>query len=247
MSGLFDALRGLLPPGLRPLSRTPPHPLLAAGREAFRHVDHDRPLAECRFTVLDTELTGLDPDRDEIVSIGAVRLEGLSIRPDQTFSRLVKPRRAMPKTSTLIHRITPSQVQDAADLAEVLPGFVEFLNGTLVVGHNVGLDMSFLNNACRECLGGSLRNPCLDTMRMAQIHRAEQWENYYDRYDLKVSYGLADLAAEFGLPRFPAHNALGDAMQTAYLFLYLVRKLKDGGIETLRDLFEAGRSWRWYF
>jgi len=242
MSGLFDALLGLLP-----LKRTPLHPLLAANRESFRVVDHDKPLAECRFTVLDTELTGLDADRDEIVSIGAVRLEGLSIRAEQSFSRLVKPRRAMPKTSTLIHRITPSQVRDAADLSDVLPDFVEFLNGTLVVGHNVGLDMAFLNKACLELMGGTLMNPCLDTMRMAQIHRAEQWENYYDRYDLKVSYGLADLAGEFSLPRFPAHEALSDAMQTAYLFLFLVRKLRDGGIETLRDLFEAGRSWRWYF
>ena len=252
MAGLLDTLCGLLPfgskaRGLGSFCRVPLHPLLAAGRQAFAHVDHDRPLAECRFTVLDTELTGLDADKDEIVSIGAVRLEGLSIRAEQTFYRLIKPQRAMPKTSTLIHRITPSQVQDQADLAEVLPEFVEFLNGTLIVGHNVGLDMGFLNNACLELMGGTLMNPCLDTMRMAQIHRAEQWENYYDRYDLKVSYSLSDLAAEYGLPRFAAHNAHFDAMQTAYLFLYLVRKLKDGGIVTLRDLFEAGRSWRWYF
>ena len=64
---------------------------------------------------------------------------------------------------------------------------------------------------------------------------------------LRVSYALSDLAGEFSLPRFPSHEALSDAMQTAYLFLFLVRKLRDGGIVTLRDLFEAGRSWRWYF
>ena len=242
MAGLPDVLRGL--PCFR---KRPLHPLIAANREAFRHVDHDRPLAECRFTVLDTELTGLDAVKNEIVSIGAVRLEGLSIRADQAFSRLVKPLRAMPKVSTLIHRITPAQVREAPDLAEILPAFVEFLDGTLVVGHHIGLDMAFLNKACRKILGGNLANPCLDTLRMARIFRAEQWEHYYERYDLKVSYALSDLAAEFGLPRFPAHNALDDAMQTAYLFLYLVKKLKDGGIVTLRDLYEAGRSWRWYF
>ncbi|MBN1140539.1 MAG: 3'-5' exonuclease [Deltaproteobacteria bacterium] len=242
MAGLADLLRGL--PFFR---KRPLHPLLAANREAFRMVDHDRPLAACRFTVLDTELTGLDAAKSEIVSIGAVHLEGLSIRADQTFSQLVKPLRALPKASTLIHRITPSQVQGAADLAEILPGFVEFLDDTLVVGHHVGLDMAFLNKACRKILGGKLANPCLDTLHMARIYRAEQWEHYYERYDLKVSYALSDLAAEYGLPRFPAHNALDDAMQTAYLFLYLVKKLKDGGIVTLRDLFEAGRSWRWYF
>jgi len=242
LCGLCDTFQRLIPLGLRTV-----HPVLAANHRAFKKVDHDQPLDQCLFTVLDTELTGLNTDRGEIVAIGAVRLEGLTIRAEQTFSRLVKPRRALPKASTLIHRITPALVNNAAELAEVLPEFVEFLNGTLVVGHHVGIDMNFLNKACRKILGGKLSNPCLDTMRMAQIYRAEQWENYYDRYDLKVSYSLADLSAEFSLPRFPAHNALGDAMQTAYLFLYLVRKLKDGGIVTLRDLFNAGRSWRWYF
>jgi len=229
------------------LRRTPKHPLMATNHAAFQKVDHDRRLDECVFTVLDAEMTGLDPCRDEIVSLGAVRLDGLSIVPDKTFARLVKPDGDVSKTSTLIHRITPSQAARAEPLDKVLPEFVEFLNGTLIVGHNVGLDMSFLNRACRRLFGAELANPCLDTMRMAKIHREEMWENYYDRFDLNVSYNLSDLAKEHSLPRFPAHDALADAMQTAYLFIFLVRKLKDGGIVTLRDLFDAGRSWRWYF
>lgn len=230
----------------RVLNLTPRHPLMAANHAAFAVVDHDRPLENCRFAVLDTELTGLDARRDEIVSIGAVRIEGMGIVAGESFYTLVQPKVGLPKESTLIHRITPEQVRDRPRLRSVLPGLLEFLDGCLIVGHHVGLDMGFLNRACRTVYGAAPANPCLDTLRMAQIYRAQQWESSYDRYQGNVSFALADLSAEFGLPRFPEHNALSDAFQTAYLFLYLARKLSGGGVRTLRDLYEAGRSWRWY-
>jgi DNA polymerase-3 subunit epsilon len=97
-----------------------------------------------------------------------------------------------------------------------------------------------------DIYGGKMANPCLDTLRMAQIYRAEHWENYYDRYALNVSYSLSDLAEEWGLPRFPAHEALSDAMQTAYLFLYLIKKIRGGRLTTLGVLYRAGRNWRWH-
>jgi DNA polymerase-3 subunit epsilon len=230
----------------RVLRLAPRHPLMAANHDAFMTVDHDRPLEDCRFVVLDTELTGLDVRRDEIVSIGAVRIEGMAIAAGESFYRLIQPKAGLPKASTLIHRITPEQVKDRPRLRAVLPALIEFVDGCLIVGHHVGLDMGFLNRACRTVYGAPLANPCLDTMRMAQIYRAQQWESSYDRYQGNVSFALPDLAAEFGLPRFPQHNALADALQTAYLFLYLARKLSGGGVRTLRELFEAGRSWRWY-
>ncbi|NJB68086.1 DNA polymerase-3 subunit epsilon [Desulfobaculum xiamenense] len=221
------------------------HPALAQNRERFASLDQDRPLAEYEFTVLDTELTGLSPRTDEIVSIGAVRIRGLTITAD-SFYTLVAPRGRVPKVATMIHRITPQMLEGAPRLREVFPSLLDFLGDSLIVGHNVGLDMSFLNRASLDILGGRLRTPCVDTMRLAQVYRQERWENYYDQFDSRVSYQLGDLSRSFGLPAFDQHNAFHDAMQTAYLFLFLVKKLRSGGIETLRDLYMAGRSWRWY-
>lgn len=228
------------------LVRPPHNELLRDNHAHFGAFNQDRPLSEYEFCVVDTELTGLSPRSDEIVSIGAVRVKELSITAE-SFYTLVAPRREMPKTATMIHRITPEMLREAPRLREVFPGFLKFCGNALIVGHNVGLDISFLNRAAMDILGGKLRTPCIDTMRLAQVHQEELWENYYDQFDATVSYQLYDLSTRYGLPAFNQHNALYDAMQTAYLFLFLVKKLRSGGIETLRDLYMAGRSWRWYF
>ena len=226
--------------------RRPGSEELRRHEKRFEHVDQDKPLTDYEFCVVDTELTGLSPRSNEIVSVGAVRIRELSITAESYYT-LVAPKGEVPKTSTMIHRITPGMLEGAPRLRQIFGDFLEFCGGALVVGHNIGLDMSFLNRASVHILGGKLRTPCIDTMRLAQIHQQELWENYYDQYDGQVSYQLYDLSRRYGLPSFNQHNALYDAMQTAYLFLYLVKKLNAGGIKTLRDLYLAGRSWRWYF
>jgi DNA polymerase III subunit epsilon len=227
--------------------RAPLHPLLQRSNRHFERLDQNRPLESFDFVVLDTELTGMDPGRDEIVSIGAVRIRNLAIEPSTALHVLVRPKGDMPKKSTLVHRITPGDVHDAPRLSEILPQLIGFCEGSLIVGHHVGLDMSFINRALKEIFGGVLRTPCLDTMRLAKMFDEELWANYYDQFNLNVSYNLRELSVRYGLPCFPEHDALHDAMQTAYLFLFLVKKLRSGSLRTLKDLYMAGRSWKWYF
>ena len=81
-------------------------------------------------------------------------------------------------------------------------------------------------------------------MRLAQAYEEALWEGFYDQFDMKVSYHLPDLAEAFGLPAFQAHHALSDAFQTAYLFLFLARKLTKGNIRTLKDLHAAAKPRR---
>ena len=238
----LDQLRSLL--GLAP--RPSGLPALDENNRLCRDLDQDRPLEDYVYTVLDTELTGLSARSEEIVSIGAVRVRGLTIVPGESFSSLVRPTIPLPKVSTLIHRITPEALTGAPPLVDVLPRLVEFCRGTLIIGHHVGLDMGFINRACRKHYRRPMANPCLDTMRMAMLWREQRTPSHYERYNLSISYVLTDLAREFGLPAFPAHDALGDAMQTAYLFVYLARKIARNAPLTLKGLFRAGQSWRWY-
>ncbi|HEB49289.1 MAG TPA: 3'-5' exonuclease [Desulfobulbus sp.] len=227
----------------RSLFRLPaPHPVLLENRELFRDFDQGRPLGEYTFVVCDTELTGLNRRRDEIISIGAVRLRDLQIVPGETFHRYIRPRNTDPNQATLIHRITPEQLRDAPSIEDVLPDFVRFCGDALLVGHFVAIDMHFLNRAARRVLGGTLSNPGIDTMRLARAYKEARCRDYYGYCDQSMSYNLDDLSREFHLPRFKPHDALEDALQTAYLFLFLLKKFRHGGIRTLKELYRSGRT-----
>lgn len=219
-----------------------PHPLLKKNSELFRNFSQGRPLSEYTFVVCDTELTGLNKRRDEIISIGAVKIVNLHIELDQTFHQYIRPSSIEHTKSTLIHRITPEQLRTMPSMEDILPEFIEFCGDALLVGHYIALDVAFLNKAALELLGGTVSNPTVDTMRMAKAYKEASFMESYGHSNRSTSYNLNDLSREFSLPLFKAHDALEDALQTAYLFLYLVKKMKQGRIRTLKDLYEAGRN-----
>ncbi len=220
-----------------------PHPILQKNQELFENFDQGGPLQDYIFVVCDTELTGLNKRKDEIVSIGAVKVIDLQIVLDETFYTLVKPKNIAPSKATLVHRITPEELEKAPPIESVLPDFIEYLDTALLVGHFVSIDVHFLNKACKAFLGGTLSNPNIDTMRLARAYKERKCRASFGHCDMSESYNLDDLADEFGLPRFKPHDALEDALQTAYLFLYLIKKMRTGGVKTLKELYRAGRSY----
>lgn len=218
-----------------------PHPVIEENKACFEDFVQSRPLADYTFVVCDTELTGLNRRRNEIISIGAVKIIDFRIELNQSFHRYIRPRDLAHTDSTLIHRITPEQLRSMPPMEEVLPEFIRYCGDALIVGHHVTLDMNFLNRAAREVLGGTISNPSIDTMRLAMGYKEAQFMDQYGHNKLSTSYNLNDLSREFNLPVFSPHDALEDALQTAYLFLFLVKKMKQGRIRTLKDLYEAGR------
>ena len=218
-----------------------PDPLLQANKEFFSSFDQGRPLAEYTFVVCDTELTGLNKKQDELISIGAVTIRDLQIDLSSMFHHFVRPENLDPTQATLVHRITPEQLESAEPVEEVLPRFVEYIHGSLLVGHHLPLDMHFLNKATEKTMGGTLSNPGVDTMRMAQGYKRVQLGHYHEHNPREISYSLDDLGLEYNLPVFKPHDALEDALQTAYLFLFLIKKFRKGGLVTLKDIFQSGR------
>jgi DNA polymerase-3 subunit epsilon len=217
------------------------HPLIEQNEKYFDSFDQDKYIQDYEFVCFDTELTGLSPRHDEIVSIGAVRIHGMRIVAGENFFTYVRPTRELPKDSTLIHRITPEQLKNAPSLNDVLPEFVKYIGSALLLGHYVQLDVNFLNKALKKHMGGVLRNPCVDSMKLAQAHHEYRRRSEHGYVSPYTSYNLGLLAKEYDLPRFEQHDALEDALQTAYLFLFLVSRLRDAGYVTLNDLHIAGR------
>ena len=219
-----------------------PHPILKRNKQYFAEFSQSRPLSEYTFVVCDTELTGLNKKRDEIISIGAVKIINLRLELSETFHQYIRPSNPSSLNSILVHRITPEQLQQMPPIDDVLPEFIQYCGDGLLVGHYINLDMTFLNKAARETLGGTFSNPSVDTMRLAMGYKKAMFMESHGHINLSTSYRLPDLTAEFNLPQFKPHDALDDALQTAYLFLFLVKKMQSGRIRTLKELYQAGRS-----
>ncbi len=218
-----------------------PHPLIVENRRYFGRFSQCIRLADCSFVAFDTELTGLDRRKDEIISIGAVRITNLQIDFGDTFYQVVRPKALARTGSTVIHRLAPGELSMAPAFEAVLPDFLRFIGTSLIVGHHLDLDMHFLKRATRDHLGGVLANPGIDTMRLAQGYR--RWhQSYLSQQSAIESYRLADLSKRFGLPSYRSHNAFEDAVQSACLFLLLIKKLRAAGIEDLKGLYRISYS-----
>lgn len=220
--------------------------IIVANNRYFGDLDRTKGLTDYTYVVYDTELTGLNKRKDEIISIGAVRIRDMRIDLGETFHCYVRPQNLDHTRATLIHKITPEQLKAAPPLEEVLPLFLKFIETDLLVGHCVRIDTGFLNKATRMLYNGIVANPNLDTMRMAQVYKQSVLNDFPGNYQTgNGEYSLQKLSAELNLPFFEAHDALEDALQTAYLFIFLVKKLGTVGINSINELFRAGKQVDW--
>ena len=195
---------------------------MTLGQRSFEEMG--TPLAEVPFCVLDLETTGLTPDTCEITEIGAAKyVGGIEVGRFQT---LVNPGCDIPPTVTVVTGITHAMVVDAPWIAEALPSFLEFLGDSVIVGHNVRFDISFLNAASIRLGYGRLPHRHADTLRLAQrLVRSEV-----------RSMKLSSLASYFGSPVAPTHRALEDALATAHVFWSLLERAGSIGVTHLDDL-----------
>jgi len=204
-----------------------------------RSAEAKRPLEEIPFTVLDTELTGLDERRDDLVSIGALRMRCGLIRVGDTFQALVKPGAVLDGRTVVVHRITPSQLEGMPPIDEVLQPFLDYLEGTVLVGHCIALDLAFLNRDARRLAMTPIRNRAVDTLALYGWLRRRAAE--HPAFSLEATApSLFDLARAFEIHVEAAHSAIGDAYVTAQLLQRLLPFLAQAGIQDQAGLCRAG-------
>ncbi|MBI3331788.1 3'-5' exonuclease [Candidatus Peregrinibacteria bacterium] len=178
------------------------------------------------LTVFDLETTGLDPRKGHrIIEIAGVRIENGIINPTSTFVSLVNPEREIPYEAKQIHKISESDVASAPRIEQVLPKFLEFARGTVLVAHNAVFDMGFLQIEKEFCWGYVDLPECLCSMRLSQSLYAREFRHSLDAVCLRLGLTMPVLR----------HRALDDAMLTAQALL----KMCDGGkITSLGELRE---------
>ncbi|MDO4565438.1 MAG: 3'-5' exonuclease [Clostridia bacterium] len=153
------------------------------------------------YVVIDIETTGLSSCRNEIIELGALRVRDGEIR--DSFSSLVKPLRRVDGFITALTGITNEMLTDAPKLREILPDFMGFVGGDIVVGHNVNFDINFIYDACAGLFLPPFSNDYVDTMRLSRL-----------LFKSERRHRLSDLAERLGLDYEGAHRALADVLIT---------------------------------
>ena len=185
------------------------------------------PLHEVSFVVVDLETTGGSPVDDAITEIGAVRFEGAE--RVGSFQTLVDPERPIPPAITHLTGISDRSVAGAPSLATVLPTFLEFARGAVIVAHNAAFDVGFLNANLLRLDYPTLPAPAVCTAKLA---RRLVWPEV-------PNVRLRTLAGYFRTRVQPTHRALQDAEATGEVLQGLLDVGQHLGIHTLGELYHA--------
>jgi DNA polymerase III subunit epsilon len=191
----------------------------------------EMPLRETTFVVVDLETTGArttasgETPADAITEIGAVKVRGGVVLGE--FATLVDPQRSIPPQIVQLTGITSAMVCDAPTIDGVLPMFLEFAGGAVLVAHNAGFDIGFLRAAAQRCGITWPRPQVLCTVRLARrvLSREEA-----------PSVRLAALARLFAVAAQPTHRALDDARATVEVLHALIERVGNQGVHTYADL-----------
>ncbi len=196
------------------------------------------PWREAAFCVVDLELSGLDARSDEIISFGAVPVDNGRVGADRALYGLVRPRRALPEASVLIHGIRMVDLAEAPSVEEAIGPLVEAMTGRVLVAHAARIERAFLGAALRR-VGGRLRVPVIDTEVLGRLLMAE-------RGTVPPPFlPLGELVAYLGLPEHRPHHALSDAVTTAQAFLALATHLEEVGTTSVRSMVHASERLTW--
>ena len=186
----------------------------------------DKPLRELTYVVFDCETTGLEPKKDEVVQVGAIRV--VNGRPINTelFDTLVNPGMPIPVTSTKVHGIDNSMVAQAPAFGDVCANFQKYAKDSVLVAHNAAFDMAFLHKQAKNA-EDAFDHPVLDTVLLSAVV-----------FGGSATHTLDAICDRFGvtIPEEQRHTAMGDAVATAEVFVKMVSVLEGRGIVTFGAL-----------
>ncbi len=182
-------------------------------------VDGRTPMDEIEFIAMDFETTGLDADKDEIITIGIVPFTLNRIYLNRAKHWTVRPRQKLDENSVVIHGITHNDIMDAPDLSEIIEEVLDDLSGKIMVVHYRKIEREFLDKALRRRIGEGIEFPVIDTMEIeSKIQNRTSgglWNKLRGKKPESVRLGQSRM--RYGLPAYTPHHALTDAIATAEL------------------------------
>ena len=190
------------------------------------------------FVVLDTETTGLSCTKDAVLEVAAIKVK--SFKFVEVFHTMITPPPQKLSTDSAreamsVNGITSEMLEGAPMLYQIIPSLQEFIGDMPLLGHNLEFDLKFLCRAGLDVTPETRR--FYDTYELAgHLLKKPKWTydrdsggygpNYNQNYDV-MDYKLGTLCAHFWIDRMDAHRALGDCVDTAKVFRYLLEKKID--------------------
>lgn len=188
-------------------------------RPEFSFVFDEPPPDE--WVSLDCETTGLDVMRDEIISIGAVRIAGQRILTSERLELLVRPERGVSADSVRIHRLREQDVAQGLPVEEAVKRLLHFIGSRPLVGYYLEFDVAMLNRAVRPLLGIGLPQPKIEVSALYYEYKFNQLPPYQQHDNADIDLHFDRLMADLALPVRDAHDALNDAVMAALAFIKL--------------------------
>ena len=179
-----------------------------------------------RYVVFDLETTGFSAVKNRIIEIGAVKVEQGEIT--ERFSTFVNPDVPIPYEIEKVTNINDSMVIDAPYIETVLPEFMKFCEGCVMVAHNAGFDMSFIKENCKR-QGIPAEHTYLDTVALARVLITDT-----------SKYTLDSLCKKLNIVLEGHHRAVNDAEATAQIFLKFIGMCRDRQVHTLHEINALG-------
>ncbi len=167
------------------------------------------------FVCFDCETTGLDPKKDDIISIGAVKIKNNTIKTSEKFVRFVKPKSKLHEDAIKVHHIREVDLENAQNIDDVIYEFLDFIGNRILVGYYLEFDIAMIDKYIKPKLGIRLPNRALEVSSI--YHDYKQKAIPQGHIDLRFDTILKDL----DLPHLGKHDALNDAIMTSFMFLKL--------------------------
>jgi len=170
------------------------------------------------YIVIDLETTGLSPQQNTIIEIGAVRVEGGEVV--DVFDTLIDPEVKISSTITNITGITNNMLKGKPTLSYVLPQLLSYIDDNVIVAHNAHFDINFLYEGCLREASSVFANDFICTMRISRrLFRQHR------------HHRLSDLVERFGISDIVEHRALSDAAKTQKCYEYMKSYARDNDIK----------------
>lgn len=192
--------------------------------------DRSSPIAACPLLVLDVETTGLDANKDHIISIGWLPIRQREIILAEACHHLVTSPISVGQ-SAAIHGVLDRDLKNAQNLADVLTDLLERYAGYIFVAHHAPIERAFLSSAIQRCFGGNAKFHFIDTLALEQARLQRQGIAIS-----KDALKLASCLQRYGLPESAVeHHALEDAYGCALLLLAQISRSRFSVGEILRQ------------